>query len=280
MNLFWTQKYEIGYSSLSLLLCLLLQYCGIILPNCGKQQKKNDIKSVQEAHFLLRSRRLRANANKLQLSSFKIRKAFFNNNETGIFRDRQQPQQPNLNQMMMSNPMMDPNNMVDMMKGNTMMIVPQLFIMAGVNYFFSGFVLVKLPFPLTVAFKGMLQRGVEVTTLDMSYVSSLSWYFLILFGLRGLTSIFLGETNLVDDAALMQQQMTMGMGAGGPQEIYKVYQSEKENLELVRHEWDVENVEARLLGKFVSKNSSVSSSTSSSNSASEQTPLLKKGGKR
>jgi hypothetical protein len=45
--------------------------------------------------------------------------------------------------MMMSNPMMDPNNMVEMMKGNTLMIVPQLFIMAGVNYFFSGFVLGK-----------------------------------------------------------------------------------------------------------------------------------------
>lgn len=42
---------------------------------------------------------------------------------------------------MMQNPMMEPNNMVEMMKRNVMMIVPQLLIMAGVNYFFSGFVL-------------------------------------------------------------------------------------------------------------------------------------------
>jgi hypothetical protein len=45
----------------------------------------------------------------------------------------------------------------------------------------------------------------------------------------------------------MQQQMGMGMAAA-PNEIQKVYQSEKENLELVKHEWDCEDVEKRLLG--------------------------------
>lgn len=35
--------------------------------------------------------------------------------------------------------------MVDMMKKNMAMIVPQILIMTWVNYFFSGFVLGKLP---------------------------------------------------------------------------------------------------------------------------------------
>ena len=39
----------------------------------------------------------------------------------------------------------------------------------------------------------MLQRGIEgLTTLDVSYVSSLSLYFVSLFGLRGLTAMALG----------------------------------------------------------------------------------------
>lgn len=54
---------------------------------------------------------------------------------------------------------------------------------------------------------------------------------------------------VADDAQLMQEQMNMGgMGAT---DINKVYQSEKENLELVKHEWDLENVEQRLLKNFV-----------------------------
>lgn len=32
--------------------------------------------------------------------------------------------------------------------------------------FFSGFVLVKIPFALTASFKGMLQRGVELSYVD------------------------------------------------------------------------------------------------------------------
>jgi len=54
---------------------------------------------------------------------------------------------------------------------------------------------VKLPFPLTIRFKSMLQSGVATRDLDVRWVSSLSWYFLNLFGLQSVFIFILGNDN-------------------------------------------------------------------------------------
>ena len=54
-----------------------------------------------------------------------------------------------------------------------------------VNYFFAGFILGKVPFQLSPSFRPMLQRGIELPSLDVTYFTSLSFYILLLFGLRG-----------------------------------------------------------------------------------------------
>lgn len=58
-----------------------------------------------------------------------------------------------------------------------------------VNFFFNGFVIGKIPLTLSPRFKPMLQRGIDLVSLDVSYFTSLSYYILLLFGLRGIFSL-------------------------------------------------------------------------------------------
>ena len=100
-------------------------------------------------------------------------------------------------------------------------MVPNMVMMTFISYFFSGFVLVKVPFGLTNRFKVMLQRGVDLSTLDVSYVSSLSWYFLLMYGLRSVFKLVLGQDSVAEEEKRMlnMQMGMMGGGApmGGPQ---------------------------------------------------------------
>jgi hypothetical protein len=58
-----------------------------------------------------------------------------------------------------------------------------------VNFFFSGFILGRIPFALSPKFRIMLQRGIDLPALDPSYFTSLSYYLLLLFGLRGVLTL-------------------------------------------------------------------------------------------
>ncbi|KAJ3488742.1 hypothetical protein NLI96_g2634 [Meripilus lineatus] len=105
----------------------------------------------------------------------------------------------------------DPTAMDGMMAGmktQMVMMIPQMVIMGWINFFFQGFVLIKLPFPLTLGFKSMLQRGVETPDMDVRWVSSLSWYFLNFFGLNGLYRLILGSDNAPDPAREYDQVPT------------------------------------------------------------------------
>lgn len=61
----------------------------------------------------------------------------------------------------------------------------------------------------------MFQRGLEgLSTLDTSYVSSVSWYFLVMFGLRGFFRLAIGTPKL---ETIHGQQLwaELGYKAGG-----------------------------------------------------------------
>lgn len=162
----------------------------------------------------MRGLNLRNNASVLSASSFAARKAYL----VPAFKEGAFLAEPEKKGQAAANPMSDPaamEGLMGAMKGNVAMMVPQTLIMGWINAFFSGFVLreytsrwtgrvqkqsltehtVKLPFPLTPQFKSMLQSGVGTRDLDVRWVSSLSWYFLTLFGLQPVYNFILGSNN-------------------------------------------------------------------------------------
>ena len=161
--------------------------------------------------------------------------------------------------MMMKNPM-------SMMGNNMIFMVQNMVMMQGIQHFFSGFILLQVPFSLTIGFKSMFQKGViDLPNLSSSYVSSVSWYFLVLYGLRSFLSLLTGTVPYEQKEQDMFVQQSLGYqnppnpaSPNGKQDhdsLIKMLQNEIDHLELltvpqqnILLEQEVNPVELRLLG--------------------------------
>jgi len=231
--------------------------------------KKNTLEEIQQGQALMRSRLLRENGKYIPERSFLLRKEYLLNGDgSSNKKDRKEEKKDRKEDEVSSenyeikekfsktgiitkgketaspqkNPMSDPTQMGDMLKGNLLNVFPMLVIGGWINWAFSGFVTVKVPFPLTIRFKTMLQRGIELDSLDASWVSSASWYFLNVFGLRSLYSLILGQNNAADQTKAMQDQFS-GSSNMIKQNIQGNFKSEWEALQIAEHADSMQHVE-------------------------------------
>lgn len=170
---------------------VLRHYASVLLANVPKKQ---DSRTMREQRTLAKGVALRSNHHVLSQRSFDARREYLTGGfESGAFlKDPDNKGQPP------ANPITDPgamDGMMSMMKNNMAMIIPNTLIMSWINAFFSGYVIMKLPFPLTIKFKSMLQAGVQTKEMDPRWMSSISWYFLCIFGLQFVYVFLLGSDN-------------------------------------------------------------------------------------
>ncbi|CAH2231986.1 ER membrane protein complex subunit 3 [Pararge aegeria] len=220
---------------ITFLVGIVRHYVSIILSS----QKKIELLQVQDSQVMIRARLLRENGKYLPRQSFAMRRHWFNNEDTGYFKVQKRATAS-------QNPMTDPGMMTDMLKGNVTNVLPMIVIGGWINWMFSGFLTTKVPFPLTLRFKPMLQRGVELAYLDASWVSSASWYFLNVFGLRTIYTLVLGENNAADQSKVMQEQMS-GPAMAMPPDSKAAFKAEWEALEITEHRWALASSEADIL---------------------------------
>lgn len=230
-------------------------------------QKKVELTQVQDSQVLIRSRMLRENGRYISKQGFYMRRHYFNNEENGYFKTQKRtaPAQT---------AMPDPSMMTEMLKGNVTNVLPMVVIGGWINWMFSGFVTTKVPFPLTLRFKPMLQRGslvdnhkvydiyferflfcflgIELVSLDAAWVSSASWYFLNVFGLRSIYALVLGENNAADQSRLMQDQMS-GAAMSMPMDPKVAFKAEWEALEISSHKWALADLDNEVLNVLMNK---------------------------
>ena len=149
----------------------------------------------RETSALTRSKKIRRKAEWLPEKAVQTRKAYFCTESTGYFhRTVKNPDPMN----MMSNPDM----MNNMLKQNVQSVI-YMFMFTGIGSVFQGFITAQVPFPLGNKFKQMLQQGLRVAALDPTYVSSMSWAFLLIYGLNGVLGLLLQDSKSIEEMELM-----------------------------------------------------------------------------
>ena len=173
-----------------------------------------DLKAAQETARLQRAAHVRQNSVWVPEASFQRRRAFYADKDKGLFLDPTVTKSEKDPLAAMSDPAM----MMQQQKSMFTVMLPQMIMMGIISYFFSGFVMVKIPIPLSLRFKGMTQRGIDLQvthahthmharahthththtqTLDVSFVSSFSWYVLVSVGISGIMTLLMGRPSQV-----------------------------------------------------------------------------------
>ena len=181
------------------------------------------------------------------------------NNEDGILRISQAPQEEGAMQM----PQMDPMTMMSGMGGGMINNVIYIVIYSWISSTFGGFIVLKLPFQLSYRLKLLTQQGLLMMNLEPCYVSSMCWYFLIIYCGNYIVRLF--NINAEMDPMMMtgmaqpQQQVNPMAAMGG---VVKSFNDAANNMAVLKYSDDflmevIENevyddVEKRVSGKVKS----------------------------
>lgn len=81
----------------------------------------------------------------------------------------------------------------------------------------------------------MLQRGIDLEILDASWVSSVSWYFLNIFGLRSIYLLVFEEGRAADEMEILE--ISSMVDAPTPPDPKETLRLESEALAIHQHTW-------------------------------------------
>lgn len=111
--------------------------------------------------------------------------------------------------------------------GNALNFIPQTVITWWLNHFFTNYVIMRLPFPLTLKFKEVVQNGIQTRDLDASYTTTISWYFILMYGLDAFYNVFYySRTKDINELNVLKMQTEMENQINNLNELQIVQQCE------------------------------------------------------
>lgn len=212
------------------------------------QPPRLDLFKMRDAAALGRCTALRKAASYLHPAQFEARREYLAAAEGPLQRAAMSSVGP---MAMMMNPDILGNQVTSLLAST----LPSMVLGAWANYFFRGFAVCRLPFPLSQRFRGMLQSGIERVgqSLDVRYVSALSWYVINLFGNTGIVRLFLSEavpSSGVSDPKAVSRAEKLAMAFQGYNDARD---SERKALQSMKYRYGLADAESRLFASDPTK---------------------------
>lgn len=202
-----------------------------------------DLFKVRDASALKRSTAFRRAAHALHPAQAAARRAAFSASDGPLRRSAASSTSP-------LPALMNPEELGNQVVGLLCSTVPSVVLGAWVRYMFGGFAVCRVPFPLSQRFRGMLQTGIERAgqSLDVRYVSALSWYVINLFGNSSIVQLLLPKGREGVGASVEDQAAeAAGKLSTGFQGFNDARETERKALVSLAPNYDLDVVEARLL---------------------------------
>jgi hypothetical protein len=188
-----------------------------------EQELKSRDTDLRIQNAIARANLLKDNFMYISEKGFKKRQAFFNEFFSRQFEDKQAD-------------FMNPNMMTDMLTRNISNAIYYISLFVVGGFFFSGYILLKLPFGLTRTFKSMMQQGLSLPDFDPSYVSAISWCLILVFGINPILQFFDGGEDFsmfTQQKQMMTQPLNLMGNPMAGKNYEKILKPEKESINIV-----------------------------------------------
>ena len=218
---------------------LLMKYLTYIFNQGSEKKIRSETKTIQSFDYkteiknkdtdiviknaINRANLLKNNFMYISEKGFKKRQAFFNEFFSRQFEDKQAD-------------FMNPNMMTDMLTRNISNAIYYISLFVVGGFFFSGYILLKLPFGLTRTFKSMMQQGLSLPDFDPSYVSAISWCLILVFGINPILQFFDGGEDFsmfTQQKQMMTQPLNLMGNPMAGKNYEKILKPEKESINIV-----------------------------------------------